>query len=165
MYVRTKTFTNKDGTTRTYLYLVEAKRSGGKVRQEVVANIGRLEKLQEGALDNLIEGLARYSRKRWLQDRAKELSLSCPDARTWGPVLIFRKLWEDMGLSETIEGLAGSTHIEYELDEAAFATVLLQARRAWIKEGSVPPLASNDLQTCLRRAETASLLQSPGSSL
>jgi hypothetical protein len=33
MYIRTKTFTNKDGTTRTYLYLVEAKRSGGKVRR------------------------------------------------------------------------------------------------------------------------------------
>jgi hypothetical protein len=33
MYIRTKTFTNKDGTTRTYLYLVEAKRSGGTVRR------------------------------------------------------------------------------------------------------------------------------------
>lgn len=148
MYVRTKTFTNKDGTTRTYLYLVEAKRSGGKVRQEVVANIGRLEKLQEGALDNLIEGLARYSRKRWLQDQAKELSLSGSDARTWGPVLIFRKLWEDMGLSETIEGLAGSTHIEYELDEAAFAMVLHRLE----DPGSKRDLYRHWLQTIYRPA-------------
>ncbi|KUK31237.1 MAG: Transposase IS4 family protein, partial [Thermoanaerobacterales bacterium 50_218] len=54
MYVRTKVFKNKDGTTRTYLYIVRGKRVDGKVRQEIVANLGRLEELQEGKLDKLI---------------------------------------------------------------------------------------------------------------
>ena len=66
MYVRTKTFTNKDGSTRTYLYLVETVRSSGKVRQEIVANLGRIERLQEKGLDSIIEGLARYSKKHWI---------------------------------------------------------------------------------------------------
>ncbi|HAA90078.1 MAG TPA: hypothetical protein DCE07_05860 [Peptococcaceae bacterium] len=67
MYVRTKVFKNKDGTTRTYLYIVRGKRVDGKVRQEIVANLGRLEELQEGKLDKLIEGLAKYSRQRWVK--------------------------------------------------------------------------------------------------
>ncbi|MDI3533203.1 MAG: hypothetical protein PWR28_1548 [Synergistaceae bacterium] len=75
MYIRTKTFTNKDGTTRTYLYLVEAKRSGGKVRQEVVANLGRLEQLQERDLDNIIEGLMRYSKKHRVKKDCDGLAL------------------------------------------------------------------------------------------
>lgn len=66
MYIRTKTFTNKDGSTRTYLYIVETRRRAGKVRQEVVANLGRLENLQEKDLDNVIEGLMRHSKKQWL---------------------------------------------------------------------------------------------------
>ena len=61
MYVRTKTFTNRDGSTRTYLYPVETVRSSGKVRREIVANLGRIERLQEKGLDSIIEGLAMYS--------------------------------------------------------------------------------------------------------
>ena len=37
MYVRTKTFKNKDGSTRTYLYLVESVYNKGKVTQKNVA--------------------------------------------------------------------------------------------------------------------------------
>ncbi|HAA89537.1 MAG TPA: hypothetical protein DCE07_03015 [Peptococcaceae bacterium] len=73
MYVRTKVFKNKDGTTRTYLYIVQGKRVDGKVRQEIVANLGRLEELQEGKLDKLIEGLAKYSRQQWVE--VQDLSL------------------------------------------------------------------------------------------
>ncbi|OAQ20312.1 hypothetical protein TDIS_1667 [Thermosulfurimonas dismutans] len=36
---------------KTYLYIVEGKRVSGKVRQRIVANLGRLEKLKKGALD------------------------------------------------------------------------------------------------------------------
>ena len=70
MYVRTKVFKNKDGSTRTYLQLVKAERVNGKVRQRVVANLGRLEHLQEGALDRLIEGLVRFSRSEWIRGQA-----------------------------------------------------------------------------------------------
>jgi len=76
MYVRTKVFKNKDGTTRTYLYIVEGKRVNGKVRQEIVANLGRLEKLKEGKLDKLIEGLAKYSQKQWVQAQARSVDPS-----------------------------------------------------------------------------------------
>ena len=67
MYVRTKTFKNKDGTKRTYLYIVRSRRINGRVKQEVVANLGRLEKIQKEELDSIIDGLSRYSKKRWIQ--------------------------------------------------------------------------------------------------
>ncbi len=124
MYVRTKTFTNKDGSTRTYLYLVEAVRSSGKVRQEIVANLGRIERLQEKGLDSIIEGLARYSKKQWICSRAKEPALSGSEARSWGPALVFRRLCEMLGLSEAINDVAASSRITFSADEAAFAMVL-----------------------------------------
>ena len=61
VFVRTKTYKNKDGSRRTYLHIVENVREGGKVRQRILANLGRLEKLQQGQIDQLIEGLVRWS--------------------------------------------------------------------------------------------------------
>jgi hypothetical protein len=47
MFTREKKFTNKDGNTRVYLQLAETIRKGNKVHQKIVANLGRLDQLQE----------------------------------------------------------------------------------------------------------------------
>ncbi|WPD19764.1 hypothetical protein [Thermaerobacter composti] len=52
---------NEDGSARTHLQLVDSVCQGGRVRQRVVATLGRLEDLQNGRLDALIENLARFS--------------------------------------------------------------------------------------------------------
>ena len=41
MFVRTKTFKNKDGSIREYLFICETRREGNKVRQITLANLGR----------------------------------------------------------------------------------------------------------------------------
>lgn len=122
MYVRSKSFRNKDGSTRTYLQLVKGERVGGKIRQRVVANLGRLEDLKEGKLDELIEALARFSAREWIISRAKELEAT--SARVWGPVLIFRRLWEELGISGLVSRALDATSIESDFEEAAFAMVL-----------------------------------------
>ncbi|HAA89971.1 MAG TPA: IS1634 family transposase [Peptococcaceae bacterium] len=122
MYVRTKVFKNKDGTTRTYLYIVEGKRVNGKVRQEIVANLGRLETLKEGKLDKLIEGLAKYSQKQWVQAQAR--SIDPKWAKELGPVLIFRRLWEDLQLDSILKKLLAGTQMAIDVEEAVFAMVL-----------------------------------------
>ncbi len=38
-----------------------------KVHQRIVANLGRLEELQEGQLDKLIEGLVKFFRRQWIE--------------------------------------------------------------------------------------------------
>jgi hypothetical protein len=70
MYARTKTFTNKDGSKRTYIQIVESVRDDDKVvRQRVLLNLGRIEELQEGSLDRLIASLAKFSKKKWLVEQ------------------------------------------------------------------------------------------------
>jgi hypothetical protein len=43
MFIRTSIGHNKDGSTRVYLHLVKGYRANGKVRQKVVANLGRVD--------------------------------------------------------------------------------------------------------------------------
>jgi len=120
MYTRTKTFQNKDGTTRTYLQIVQTRRIGNKVRQKVIANLGRLEELQEGSLDRLIEGLTRYSLHQWVKLNAGQLAAK--RARQWGPAIIFGHLWQELGLEEIINKVTGHHQTDYTL--AAFTMVL-----------------------------------------
>lgn len=122
MFIRTKVFHNKDGSTRTYLQLVTSERVGDKVRQRVVANLGRLDELQAGSLDRLIEQLMRFSRRQWLL--AKVRQIEARQAKTWGPVLIFRRLWEELRLETTFARLLDGTTVKTDFEEAAFAMVL-----------------------------------------
>jgi len=122
MFVRTKTFKNKDGSTRTYLQLVTTERVNGKVRQRVVANLGRLEHLQEGSLDRLIQSLAKFSKSQWIRQEA--LELHAKRARSWGPSLVFYKLWQDLGLEKIIGHLLKGSQRQFDVNEALFAMVL-----------------------------------------
>lgn len=122
MYIRTKVFRNKDGSTRTYLYIVRGRRVNGKVRQEIVASLGRLEELQENGLDQLIEGLARFSKKQWIQAQAKEVEAKW--AKELGPALVFRRLWEELNLDRILKKLLAGTQITTNVEEAVFAMVL-----------------------------------------
>ena len=122
MFIRTKVFKNRDGSTRTYLQIVKGEREGRKVRQVVVANLGRLEELRDGGLDRLIEGLARFSRYQLVKDGALR-----PEAgwdKAWGPVLIFRRLWDELGLPAILERLMGASAATSDYPEAIFAMVL-----------------------------------------
>lgn len=91
MYIRTKQFINKNGSTRTYLQIVENRRVNGKPTQKVIANLGRTEELKEKEIvDRLIEGLARFSQHQWIQAQAEELSTEW--GKEWGSTLVYRWL-------------------------------------------------------------------------
>lgn len=122
MFVRTKTFTNKDGSTRTYLQIVDSHRENGRVRQRVVATLGRIEDLVERKLDRLIESLAKYSHHQWVKLQARGLLLE--SARHWGYELVFHRLWENLGLAETVKRLVERTALEFPVGEAIWAMVL-----------------------------------------
>jgi len=140
MYTRTKTFTNKDGSTRTYLQIVEAVRENDKVRQKVLLNLGRLEELQKESLDRLIISLAKYSKKKWVQAEAEKFMVN--NAKEWGIELIFRCLWNRFGLDHILSGCFSQAYTGELLKEAVYAMVLnrisdpLPKRgvSSWIKE-------------------------------
>lgn len=63
MYARTKIFNNKDGSKRTYIQIVESVRENDNVRQKVLLNLGRIEDIQEGALDRRSQAWPSFPRK------------------------------------------------------------------------------------------------------
>jgi transposase len=155
MFVRLQTFHNKDGSTRSYLHLLRSKRVNGRTRQELICTLGRLDVLQsDGGLDRLIEGLARYSERQWVQLQA----LAGGWDKSYGPVLVFRRLWEHLGLAEEMCRLQAGTEVEFPLDEAVFAMVLhrlldpgsKRATHRWLQTAYRPEFEAIELQHLYR---------------
>jgi len=122
MFIRQFIRRNKDGSARVYLYLCRNYMSGGKERQELVANLGRADVLQRsGGLDRLISSLSRYSERCWVE---VEREGSLEKSKAYGVVLVFRRLWEHLGLGKQLSELQGKTEVQFSLEEATFAMVL-----------------------------------------
>jgi len=122
MFIRQFIRRNKDGSARVYLYLCRNYMSGGKERQELVAKLGRIDVLQaSGAVDRLIASLARYSEKCWVE---VEGDGRLQHGQCYGPVLVFRRLWEHLELDKQLDHIQGETELQFSLEEAIFAMVL-----------------------------------------
>src|SRR5216683_1004064 len=83
-----------------YLRLVESVREGKKVKQRVVAHLGRKDQLAPH-LDALIRLLQDETQApRWvpIQD------VSAPRASTWGPILVARHLFHHLSLGTIVDG-------------------------------------------------------------
>src|SRR5580658_2410337 len=93
MYPRTVKVRSKNGSVNEYVRVVEAYREDGKVKQRVVADLGRK--------DLLVELLPKLRR---LLDGDAEADSNDPadprviDASTWGPILAVRALFDQLGL-------------------------------------------------------------------
>jgi transposase len=98
MYPRTVKVRSSSGTVNEYVRVVEAYRDGGKVKQRVVADLGRK--------DLLVEVLPKL-RRLLAGESAGELGdPSDPhvgDASNWGPVLIVRAVFSQLGLWEILD--------------------------------------------------------------
>jgi transposase len=106
-----------------YLQIVENNKIKGKVKQRVIATIGRMDHLQEkGRVETLIRSLSRYSEKAMLILTGH----SDPDAVTIkiGPALIFERLWKQTGIKEALQRLLNGRKFEFDVERAIFMTVL-----------------------------------------
>ena len=106
-----------------YLQIVENNKVKGKVKQRVIATIGRLDQLQDkGRVETLIRSLSRYSEKAMLVLTGH----SDPDAVTIkiGPGLIFERLWKQTGIKEALHRLLNGRKFEFDVERAIFLTVL-----------------------------------------
>lgn len=106
-----------------YLQIVENNKVKGKVKQRVIATIGRLDHLQQkGRVETLIRSLSRYSEKAMLILSGQ----SDPDAITIkiGPALIFERLWNQSGIKEALQRVVNGRKFEFDVERAIFMTVL-----------------------------------------
>jgi len=109
----------------TYLQVVENRWEGGKVRQQVVASLGRLDRLTEsGALDALTRGLARFCKEVEVVDALCEGDLRSLAIRKVGPGLVFERLWAALGIGETFVEFLRERRFGFDVERAVFLTVL-----------------------------------------
>ena len=118
-------FRKKTSGGRAYLQIVESRREGAAVRQQVIATLGRIEDLQEsGQLERLLRSGARFAEKAIVLDALDRGEATVVSTRRIGPALAFERVWEETGCRGVIERLASNRGHEFSLERAAFLTVL-----------------------------------------
>ncbi len=151
MFVRVKKFSGKH-TTRQYLQVVESYREEGKMRQRVLCTLGRVERLRDGGLDALIQGLTKFSKNLTVIQASQDLLADW--SKEYGAVLVFRKLWEELKMDQILKGHLKSHRYKSNVGEAIFALVLnrilepCSKRRAelWLEEVYEPRFSKLKLQ-------------------
>ena len=106
-----------------YLQLVENRKEKGRVRQQVIATLGRMDELSaKGCVETLIRSLSRFSEQAMLIISGKsDVSL---EAKKIGPTLIFERLWEQTGIGQAIRRQADERKFGFDVERAVFLTVL-----------------------------------------
>ena len=118
MFARIK----KSGKYR-YLQIVENRKEKGKVKQRVIATIGRMDQLQaKDRVETLIRSLSRFS-ERTLLILSGQSDVSA-EAVKIGPSIIFERLWKETGIHKAIKRLLQDRRFEFDVERAIFLTVL-----------------------------------------
>lgn len=108
-----------------YLQIVENRREDGKVRQRVIVTLGRRDHIvASGALDGLIRSLGKFSENLRVVERVRSEGLEARSSRSWGPALVFERLWREQGLPEILAGLAEGRKFRFDPERVAFALAL-----------------------------------------
>ncbi|MCM8784603.1 MAG: IS1634 family transposase [Candidatus Omnitrophica bacterium] len=122
MYVRIKRVKNSKGELREYLLVVEGKRIQGKVRQRTIANLGRLDLIQNTQIsDLLIDKLKDYTKILRLMDIAKTC---CDWSKDYGVILVLKRLWEDLSLDQLFKIYLKKYKYKTNLSECILSLVI-----------------------------------------
>jgi transposase len=106
-----------------YLQIVENRKEKGRVKQRVIATVGRMDQLQDkGRIETLIRSLSRFSEKALLILSGQ--SDVSAHAMTIGPALVFDRLWQESGIKGCINELLKGRKFEFDVERAIFLTVL-----------------------------------------
>lgn len=108
-----------------YLQLVENRWEEGKVRQHVIATLGRLDELRKnGKLEQAVDSLGQFCEKAMVLAIKKKQ----PDVRSVvyrvGPSVILERLWYEIGIKEAIKKLLVGREYKFDVERAIYLTVL-----------------------------------------
>jgi hypothetical protein len=120
MFVRAK----KSGIYE-YLQVVQNQRIDGRVRQQIIATLGRLDVLQsQGQLDGLVSSCARFTQNVSVLAAYQQQDLPAATTVKIGPPRVFERLWQGLGLPAILEELLVGRRYEFAVERAIFVTVL-----------------------------------------
>jgi uncharacterized protein YlzI (FlbEa/FlbD family) len=109
----------------TYLQIVENHREGHRVIQQVIANLGRLDLLQQsGSLDSLLRSGAKFSRNLHILDAHAKGATTTTKTIKIGPVLLLEKFWKETGIRSVIDSFASNRRFEFSVERVIFTAVL-----------------------------------------
>lgn len=115
-------FRAKRSGSREYLQLVENERTEGRVRQRVLASLGRMDELEaSGQLARLTESLARLTEE--LEAVRVASDLEARSSRALGGMLVLERLWAELGLDKLLRRVARGRKMEFDLERSVFAMV------------------------------------------
>ena len=103
MFIRSIQVRSSAGIVHEYVRVVTSVREKGRVKQKVIANLGRRD-----TLEAILPLLERFLRGDAPQEQlAKQLAQEGPievlDASTWGPMLVVRHFFAALGLWRTLD--------------------------------------------------------------
>jgi len=105
--------------------IVENARVAGRVKQKVIARLGRLDELlASGDLDRLLASLGRLSEKYVVLGAQARGEAVGTRTRIVGPALIFERLWQELGIDSVIKEAGRGRRFGFELERAVFLSVL-----------------------------------------
>ena len=118
-------FRRKTSGGRAYLQIVESRREGDQVRQQVIATLGRYDDLKaSGQLERLLRSGARFAEKAMVLGALADETAVTIVSRRIGPALVFERLWDESGCQAVIKELSGGRKHGFGLERALFLTVL-----------------------------------------
>ena len=108
-----------------YLQIAQSVRENGKVRQQVLATLGRLDVLEaSGQLERLLRSGIKYCQKIKVLEAHAQGELAPVAIRKIGPQLVFGRLWDELGLGKVISGLLANRSFDFPVERAIYLTVL-----------------------------------------
>src|SRR5579875_1891676 len=121
MYLRTKRVKSA-GRIYEYLALCESVREGSRVRQVVVANLGRKDLLDPARIDSMVRALDPLTANAAVFDLEDDAQ-GPQESLQYGPMPILQRLWEDLGIGPVLRKAAKERDVTAPLERAAFAMV------------------------------------------
>ena len=110
-----------------YLQIAQSRREGKRVKQSIIATLGRLDKLTaSGAIDQLLRSAARFAERLMVLAEHASDAHDSPHATvvSIGPALIFERLWRETGCQAVVRTLLATRHHHFDVERAVFMTVL-----------------------------------------
>src|ERR1700694_3168432 len=102
MYLRTVKVPSSNGAVNEYVRVVEAYRQDGKVKQRTIVDLGR-----KDLLTVLLPQLQRLLQGKPSLAPEVDSAIDVLQAVTWGPVLVVRALFDQLGLWALFDHLLG----------------------------------------------------------
>jgi transposase len=123
MFIRKKKFKNKDGSERIYADLVESIRVGGKPKSNTLFTFGRID-TPEGTrnFENVCRHFLEHSHELTFLNPKEDIQNDW--SKTFGPTLVFRRMWEDLGLAGVLKQHLNSVGAEFDIADCLFNLVL-----------------------------------------